>query len=136
MTFREVARSSGLLLSRVGLAAIFLYTGGHNITQLSETTAKLAAASYPKPQLLAIVAVCAELCGGLSLLLGAMTPLGCVALILFLVPTTYTFHFLDARAGNPMQTIQLLKNAGLIGGLFAVLCAGPGAFSFDRKGQP
>ena len=133
MAFQELARSAGLLLARISLAAIFLYGGFQNASRVPEIAASLGTMHYPKPMLLAVIAVAAALLGGVSILFGAITALGCVALLCFLVPATYSFHFIAARAGDVGQLIEVLKNLGLMGGLLALLCAGPGALSVDRR---
>jgi putative oxidoreductase len=126
-------RSFGLLIARVLLAALFLYTGYSSIGHIDATAAKLAASGYPAPKILAIVALAAQLAGGASLLLGLLTPLGCIALILFLLPTTYTFHIQDALAGDTRQLIEAGKNLAIVGGLIALLFTGPGSISVDGR---
>jgi len=126
-------RSFALLLARIGLASTFLYSGFGNIQHTGETAAKLASLGYPVPNIMAIVAAIAELAGGISVLLGALTPLGCIALILFLIPTTYSFHIPGLLKNDPGEIINTLKNAGLIGGFIALLFSGPGRFSVDGR---
>ena len=67
------------------------------------------------------------------MLLGLLTPLGCISLILFLLPTTYSFHMAEALKGNQMEVINCLKNLALVGGLIALMFSGPGRFSFDGR---
>jgi putative oxidoreductase len=122
-----------LLLARIGLCGIFLLSGFHNIQHTGETAVQLAAWGYPVPNILAIVAAIAELAGGISLLLGALTPLGCIALILFLLPVTYSYHLPGLLKGDQMETINVLKNLALVGGLIALLFSGPGRFSVDGR---
>ncbi len=126
-------RSFALLLARIGLAALFLYTGFLAIQRTGATAQQLEGLGYPVPNVLAIVAAIAQLAGGLSILLGALTPLGCISLILFLLPTTYSFHLPGLLKGDQMQTIEALKNLGLVGGLLALLFTGPGRFSVDGR---
>ena len=122
-----------MLLARIGLAAIFIYSGFNNVQHTGETAEKLAQMGYPAPNILAIVAAIAELGGGISILLGALTPLGCIALILFLLPTTYSFHVPGLLEGNPGQIIQTLKNLAIIGGLIGLIFSGPGRYSIDGR---
>lgn len=126
-------RGVGLLLARICLAGIFAYTGFLNVQTTGETATRLASMGYPAPNILAIVAVAAQIGGALSLLLGILTPLGCISLILFLLPTTYSFHLADALKGNQDQIIQCLKNMAIVGGLIALMFSGPGRFSFDGR---
>jgi putative oxidoreductase len=132
-TLMGAGRSLGLLLARIGLCGIFLFSGFHDIQHTGETAGQLASWGYPVPNILAIVAAIAELAGGISILLGALTPLGCIALILFLLPATYSFHLPGLLKGDPTESINVLKNLGLVGGLFALLFSGPGRFSVDGR---
>lgn len=129
----DAGRGVGLLLARICLAALFLWSGFHNVQHTGETAVKLAGMGYPAPEILAIIAAAAELGGGLSLLLGILTPLGCLSLILFLLPTTYSFHLPQALQGNPEQVAATLKNMALVGGLIALMFSGSGRFSFDGR---
>jgi putative oxidoreductase len=140
MALRDTGRQVTILVARLCLAAIFLYSGYQNLFQIQDTAATLADKGYPAATVLALVAVAAKLLGGAAVALGAYTSLGCLALILFLVPATYSFHLLSAlasaragaRAGDFMQTAQTLENLGLIAGLLLLWILGPGAASVDR----
>ena len=132
----DAPRSVGLVIARVCMAALFIYTGASSIQHPGHTAESLAAMGYPAPTVLAVIAAVAQLAGGVSLVLGLLTPLGCIALILFLLPTTYSFHVPGLLKGDPRQTIDTLKNLALIGGLIALLFTGPGRFSIDgRRGK-
>ena len=133
MASGDFGRGLGLLLARWCLAGIFLYAGYKNIGRIDETAVTLAAKGYPAPKVLAIVAALAALGGGASLVLGMFTRMGCVALICFLIPTTWTFHAKQALGGDPGQAIEALQNLGLIGGLLALIGIGPGGWSLDRR---
>jgi putative oxidoreductase len=126
-------RSLALLFLRLALGALFLYTGYQAARSLGDTTAMLASKSYPAPKVMAILAMVAQLAGGASLVLGALTPLGCIALILFLALATYSFHLSAALAGNQGQIIETIKNLSLIGALWTLLAVGPGRFSVDGR---
>lgn len=131
MKLNDAGRSLGLLLARLGIAAIFLSAGYKHILDVGGMAATLEHAGYPLPKLMALVACLALLGGGLSVAAGAIMPLGTVALMLFLVPATYSFHYLPFRHGVAMQDIHLLKNVAILGGLLALFFAGPGKASFD-----
>jgi putative oxidoreductase len=129
----RAGHSFGLLVVRIALSGIFLYTGFENVQRIGETATQLAKLGYPVAHVLAVVAAIAELGGGISILLGALTPFGCIALILFLLPTTYSFHVPGLLEGNPGQIVQTLKNLAIIGGLIALLFSGPGRYSIDGR---
>jgi putative oxidoreductase len=128
---RDTGRSFGLLLARLALAALFLYAAYQGLADFGRMARAVAGAGYPAPRLLAGLALAAQIGGGLSLVLGVSTPLGCLALILFLIPTTWSFHL--RHAAQPAELLAALKNLGLLGGLIALLFSGPGRFSLDVR---
>src|SRR5688572_32273361 len=83
-------------------------------------------------------AVAVELCGGLSVLFGYMTRLGALALFLFLIPVTLTFHnfwtYTDPKEYQD-NMILFMHNLTLMGGLLLVVTFGPGSLSADLKGR-
>ncbi len=126
-------RSVGLLIARICLGTIFVYTGIRSIGHTADAARMLDAMGYPVPELMAVVASIAQLAGAASLILGVLTPFGCIVLILFLLPTTWSFHLPHALDGDGNQIIQTLKNVGLVGGLLSLLFTGPGGFSIDAR---
>jgi putative oxidoreductase len=64
------------------------------------------------------------------LITGYRSKVGAFMIVLFLVPTTIVFHWDFA---DPKQIGQLLKNAGLLGGLLMALSYGTGDISFGKK---
>jgi putative oxidoreductase len=73
-------------------------------------------------------AICFEIVGSLTVILGFLTRLGTTLLLIFLIPTTLIFHGNFADHG---QVIQFMKNAGMFGGLLILLAVGPGQLSLD-----
>lgn len=129
----DPGRGVGLLIARFCLAALFWYAGLGAIQSTAATAADLARMGYPVPTVMAWVAAVAQLGGAASLTLGFLTPLGCIALILFLLPTTYSFHLPGALAHDSREVIATGKNLAIIGGLVALLFTGPGRFSLDAR---
>lgn len=128
-----MGRSITLLVARCALAAIFLYTGWEALFGLSGVAHQLAAKGYPAPKVFAVLAAMAQLLGAISLILGALTPLGCLALALFLVPATWSYHLRPALDGDRSQIIATLKNVAILGGLLALWQSGPGSISVDAR---
>jgi putative oxidoreductase len=128
-----VPRPATALIGRVALAAIFLVSGSAKIVDVAGTAEHMAAVGIPYPQTLAMVAGVVEILGALSLALGALTRIGALGLILFLIPTTLLFHDFWSLEGGERQTqlVQLLKNVGIAGGLLLLLSYGPGRYSVD-----
>ena len=122
--------SAGMLVARVLLSSIFLFSGAKKIFAFSGTQAYMAQYGMKMTGLFLVLAVLFEIGGGLSVLLGYFPRLGALALILFLLPTTAVFH---RDFANPAQVIQFSKNLAILGGLFALLSAGGGEFVLRRK---
>ncbi len=77
-----------------------------------------------------VAAIAIELAGGLSVLLGYKTRWGAIALTLFLIPATLIFH---TNFADQMQTIHVMKNLAILGGLLMIIQYGAGRISFDRE---
>jgi putative oxidoreductase len=122
--------SAGLLVSRVLLSAIFLFSGLKKVAAFTATQGYMAQHGMRMTGLFLVLAILFEIGGALSVLLGYYPRLGALALLLFLLPTTLVFH---RAVGNPGQAIQLAKNLAIMGGLVAILSVGGGEFSVGRK---
>lgn len=121
------------LLGRILIAAIFLMSGFNKIMAPGQTQAYMESAGMPMTGLFLAGAIVLEVGGALSILLGAYTFWGSVALFLFMIPTTLIFH---ANFADPNQMIHFMKNLAIIGGLLYVMEAGPGRISVDAKRRP
>lgn len=121
------------LLGRFALAAIFLVSGAAKLTDVAGTAAHMSSAGIPYAETLAMFIGVAEILGGLSLAFGALTRLGALGLVLFLIPTTLLFHDFWTFEGAERRTqlVSFLKNLGLAGGLLVLLSFGPGRYSID-----
>jgi putative oxidoreductase len=126
-------RPGTALLGRVALAAIFLVSGSAKIADVAGTAAYMAAAGIPYPETLAMLAGVVEILGALAIALGALTRIGALGLLVFLIPTTILFHNFWALEGDEqrMQLVQFLKNLGIAGGLLLLISYGPGRYSID-----
>ena len=124
-----------LLIGRLGLAAIFLFSGISKFVYYDATIDYMASRDLPMLQVLLVVAALAEIIGALSLIFGFKTRFGALLLIVFLIPTTLLFHNFwevpEVTAKN-IQMIMFMKNLAIIGGLFYVLAVGAGKLSLDR----
>ncbi len=121
--------SAGMLVARVFLSVIFLYSGMKKILGFSATQAYMTQHGMKMTGLFLVLAILFEIGGGLSVLLGYFPRLGALVLLFFLVPTTIVFHRDFANSG---QVIQFAKNVAIMGGLFAILAAGGGEFVLRR----
>lgn len=135
---RDVAgEAPALLLARIGLAAIFLYSGYGKVTGLTGFSTYLVNHGFPPGTTypLAALAGLTELLGGLAILLGLQTRAAALVLALFVLVAALIGHrFWEAEAAQRSnQLIHFLKNIAMIGGFLALYAAGPGAFSLDAR---
>jgi putative oxidoreductase len=122
------------LLGRIALASIFLVSGTAKLVDVAGTAAYMSSVGIPYPETLAMFAGVAEVLGALSLLFGALTRMGALGLIVFLIPTTLLFHDFWAFEGDDQRMQQMshfLKNLGIVGGLILLMSYGPGRYSVD-----
>lgn len=120
---------------RLLLAAIFIMSGFGKFADWAGTAGYMASKNLPAIPVLLVIAACAEILGGLSVLLGWKARWGALALILFLIPTTFIFHNFWAYQGMERQTqmINFMKNLSILGGLAMVAALGPGPRSIDAR---
>jgi putative oxidoreductase len=81
-----------LLLARLLLSPIFLFSGVMKITDWSGTAAHMTEEGMPLAPVLLAGAIAIEVGAGLGVLLGCGTRWSALALIVFLVPATLVFH--------------------------------------------
>jgi len=107
------------IAGRVFLSLIFIVSGLGALFHFHDTAGMMASKGMPGASLLLVGAIAFELLGGLSVLTGFKARLGALALILFLIPTTFIFHNFWALQGMEQQNqmAHFLKNLGLMGGL-------------------
>jgi putative oxidoreductase len=122
-------------VGRILLSAIFLLSGTMKLLNWEGTAEYMAGHGMPMVQVLLAAAIFFELAGGLSVLLGYYTRLGALALTLFLIPATLTFHDFWNYEGLAQQgqMQHFLKNVAIMGGLIILACQGPGGCSLDHR---
>ena len=122
------------LVGRLLLSPLFLVAGFGKLTGFAGAAGYIASKGLPMPQVLAGLAVIAELGGGLALLFGFKTRLVAWLLVLFLIIITPIFHNFWAAAADQAQNQQIhfMKNLAILGGMLMVAAFGPGRFSIDR----
>lgn len=125
--------SAGPLLGRVLLAGIFGFSGYLKLFGATgRTVSSIAGRGIPSATLVAYGTGAFELLAAFLLVIGLKARLAAVATIAYLVVVTWVFHWRLALRGDVAQTIQVLKNAGLAGGMLLLASYGPGPASIDR----
>jgi putative oxidoreductase len=124
-----------LLAARLLVTPLFIYSGIGKIMAFGVTASRLPGGEGGFGSFLAAGSIVIELGASLALILGIYTRCVAIALIVFTILATLMFHnFWASPAAQVVpQTINFLKNLGLIG-LFAMIAAfGPGAYALRKK---
>ena len=101
------------LIGRILISAIFIYAIPGKIINFERTVEVISNRNIPPtlaPFLLLLAIICL-IFGSILFISGFKQKLGAYLLLIFIVPTTFIFHFF------PFQIKAVLMNAGLIGGL-------------------
>ncbi|EFB40558.1 hypothetical protein pah_c200o130 [Parachlamydia acanthamoebae str. Hall's coccus] len=123
-----------MFLARLCLAAIFIIAGIGKILDYDSTLAYMVSKGIPMAPFFLVLAALLEVLAGICLVIGYKTRLAAALLMLFLIPTTGIFHnFWDVAepAARQLQMTMFLKNLGIFGGLWYVLCCGSGRYGCD-----
>lgn len=129
----KVARMSDswvLLFARLAIAPLFLYSGIGKLMAFSVTAGRLGGADGIGA-VLAAGAAAIELGCSVALVLGLFARQAAVALFLFTIAATLMFHNFWAapEAQVVTQTINFLKNLGLLGLLALIAFYGAGSLA-------
>jgi len=101
------------LIARILISAIFIYAIPGKIINFEQTVEAITTKNISPtfaPFLLLVAIICL-IFGSMLFISGFKQRLGAYLLLIFIVPTTFIFHF------SPLQIKAVLMNAGLIGGL-------------------
>lgn len=122
-------RSFVLLFSRVLIALLFLHEGAAKLGNLAGAENYAALSGLPAASVYPAIAL--EIGCGVLLVIGLWTRSAAFLLAIFCVVTALLFHM---RFSNVNQLLHFEKNLAIAGGLFALIIAGPGPWSFERRG--
>jgi putative oxidoreductase len=120
-----------LLFARIAVVPLYLYSGVGKVMAFGATAGRLNGWLDGFGSALAAGAIAVELGGGVALLLGLFARQAAVALILFTIAATLMFHnfWVAPEAQVVQQTINFLKNLGLIGALALIAHRGAGKYA-------
>ena len=117
-----------LLIGRLLLAAIFLWSGISKIMGYSATAAYMDKAGVPSALLPLVIVV--ELAGGIAVLVGWQTRWAALVLAGFTLVAALLFHL---QPNDRNQMIRFMKNIAMVGGFLALYAAGAGRLSLDAR---
>ncbi|MER8467639.1 DoxX family protein [Mesorhizobium sp. M1396] len=130
-------RNALLLLSRLLLAALFVPSGFHALSDIAGTTGYFAGLGLPLPTLAAWGTGLFELVAGLLILVGFQTRIAALLLAAFCIVAGFIGHY-GQGGGDAMLAFlhqqMLMKDIATSGGFLALAMAGAGAWSVDGRG--
>jgi putative oxidoreductase len=124
-----------LLAARLLVTPLFIYSGIGKILGFGVTASRLPGGEGGFGNFLAAGSIAIELGASLAVILGIYVRCAALVLIVFTIVASLMFHnfWASPPAAVTAQTVQFLKNLGLIG-LFAMIAAfGPGKYAFRKK---
>lgn len=131
------AQDTMALIGRILLAWLFIPAGWSKIAGFAGTAGYIASQGLPLPEVLAALAIVAELGLGLLLLVGWQARWAALGLAIFVAVITPIFHAYWAmpEAQQMMQKQAFNKNLAAVGGLLVAAAFGAGRFSVDGKSR-
>jgi putative oxidoreductase len=131
-----MAQNVLLLVSRLLLAALFVPSGFHTLSDIAGSANYFAGLGLPLPTLAAWGAGLFELIAGLAVLLGLQTRIAALLLAAFCIAAGFIGHY-GQGGGDATLTFlhsqMLMKDIAIAGGFLALAMAGAGAFSLDGR---
>lgn len=133
----SVMADSAALVGRILVALIFIISGYGKIAGYAGTAGYMASKGMPLVDVLLPLTILIELGGGLLIAIGWKVRWAAAVMFLFLIPVTLVFHNPAglAAAEAQQQTIELLKNLSIMGGMLGLFAFGPGRFGFDARSK-
>ncbi len=122
----------GPLGGRLLLSAVFFYSGYQKFAATGRAASSIAGRGLPFATAGAYAAGAFELTAALLLVFGLKARLAALAAFGYLAFVSFLFHWHPAMRGDHAQLLQLLKNAGIAGGMLLLASHGPGTMSLDR----
>ena len=121
----------GILIARICLSAVYLFSGIDKLIHRADAIAELNALKLPQPELLRPLVIAVQLIGGLMVLLGVHAEIGALMLLGFTVLATLIAHkpFDHEGPARRMQFTIALEHLAICGGLLLLAFVGPGRFA-------
>jgi putative oxidoreductase len=124
-----------VIIGRILLALMFIYSGFGKLTNLEGTAGYIASGGLPMASVLAVVVGLLELFGGLAVAVGFQARWAALALGLFTLAASVLFHKFWAVPADQafVQQLMFMKNLSVAGGMFVVAALGAGPVSVDAR---
>ena len=123
-----------LLIGRVLLGGIFVFSGYFKVTAVAAFAASLERRGVPFASVMGVIGAYVEFLGGLAIVLGIEVRYTSVLMIGFVIVATLISHrFWELQdAARAAQQTQFLKNVGIAAGFFLLHAAGGGRIALER----
>jgi putative oxidoreductase len=123
-----------LLAARLLITPLFIYSGIGKILAFGVTASRLPGGEGGFGSFLAAGAIVVELGCSLALILGIWARSAALILIAFTIAATLMFHNFWASPAPQVtaQTINFLKNLGLLGFFAMIWAFGPGSYALGK----
>src|ERR1700732_3454453 len=124
-----------LLFARLLVTPLFIYSGIGKILAFGLTASRLPGGEGGLGSFIAAGSIVVELGCAAALILGIWTRWAAIILIAFTIAATLMFHQFWAVPAPQVQgqTINFLKNLGLIGAFAMIAVFGAGSYSLDAR---
>lgn len=125
-----------LLAARILLASLFLVMGWEKIAGFDMSVGYMKSLHVPMPALATIIAIIAELGGGIAILVGFFTaPVSLLLALYTIVTGVIGHHYWTMPAGLAEYDahIHFFKNMSIAGGLIALAVAGAGKYALTGR---
>ncbi|MGG1948610.1 DoxX family protein [Trinickia sp. NRRL B-1857] len=135
----RAADSGIILIARLALSVLFLWSGVMKVLGYGAFVGYLQAKGVPFVQIAAAIATAVEVIGGLMLIVGFLIrPLGLVMAV-YTVATAvmgHDFWNVTSAALEHDMVIHFWKNIGIAGGFLLLMVTGAGGASIDAARTP
>ncbi|HUI97935.1 MAG TPA: DoxX family protein [Xanthobacteraceae bacterium] len=123
-----------LLVGRVLLGGIFVFSGYFKVTAVAAFAASLERRGVPYASVMGVIGAYVEFLGGLAIVLGIELRSTSALMIAFVIVATLISHRFWELAGEARgaQQTQFLKNVGIAGGFVLLHAAGGGRIALER----
>lgn len=129
---------SGLLIGRIVLVLMYIFSGISKFGDLAGTAASISGKGLPVPMVLAVIAALVEVIGGLLIVLGWHTRLVSIGLLIYTVVAAYFFHDFWNMSPGPEQAnamIHAMKNLSIAAAFLMLASGGAGRYSVDAHSR-